>query len=75
MKAKELIKKHFAIGTLIIDEAIQCAIITAQYINDQQLIDELNEIKLKEYDPNSALAKYWENKDEKHIATQLDLFI
>jgi len=73
--AKELISKHFEIGSLIIDEAIQCALVTAHYLNDQELINILNEIKLKEYQPDSALAKYWENKSADRVAKQIELFI
>jgi len=75
MKAKELISKHFEIGSLIIDEAIQCALVTAHYLNDQELINELNIIKLKEYKPESPLAKYWENKPADRVAHQIELFI
>jgi hypothetical protein len=74
-KVKELISKHFTIGSVIWEEAIQCAMITAEYLNDAELIKELNEIKEKEIIPKSPLYKYWMPKQKEEVAKQIELFL
>jgi hypothetical protein len=74
--AKLLVQRHFEIGALLIDEAIQCALVTAQYMNSNEIIDELNQLKIKEYDASkgTALEKYWVNKSTEQIIKQMELF-
>lgn len=73
-KTKELISKHFSIGSLIMEEAIQCAMVTAEFLNDSEIINDLKELADKENNPKSALAKYWENKRPEYVAQQIELF-
>jgi hypothetical protein len=42
MTAKEIIKEHFKISSLIYEEALQSALITAQFLNDKKIIEEIN---------------------------------
>lgn len=75
--AKLLVQKHFEIGALLIDEAIQCALVTATYMNSQQIIDEIKELKIKEFNDSkgTALEKYWNNKPNNQVIKQMDLFL
>ena len=64
MTSKELIKKYFEIGSILWEEALQCAIITAELMNDNKLIDELTELynnDLQKCNPEFA-QKYFKRK-------------
>lgn len=72
--AKLLVQKHFEIGSLLLEEAIQCALVTAKFMNNNQVIEEIEQLKLKEYSDNSPLAKYWINKSNEQVIKQMELF-
>lgn len=74
--SKEILHKHFQIGAVLLEEALQSAIITAEYIGDENLINEIKLMASAEYDrsKNTALAKYWINKPIESINKQLQLF-
>jgi hypothetical protein len=72
--AKLLVSKHFEIGSLIMEEAIQCALVTAKFMNNNQVIEEIEQLKLKEFNPNSPLSKYWTNKSSEQVIKQMELF-
>lgn len=43
--AKRLISKYFSIGSIGYDEALDCALFTSEFINDNELTDIITKIK------------------------------
>jgi hypothetical protein len=74
--AKEIFRKHFEIGAVLVDEALQSAIITAEYIGNDDLMNEIKLMASAEFErsKNTALAKYWISKPIESINNQLQLF-
>lgn len=75
-KAKEILHKHFEIGAVLVDEALQASIVTAEYIGDADLLKEIKEMASAEYERSkqTALSKYWINKPIESVNNQLKLF-
>ena len=74
--AKKIFRKHFEIGAVLVDEALQSAIITAEYIGNDELLNEIKLMASAEYErsKNTALAKYWISKPIESVNNQLKLF-
>jgi hypothetical protein len=74
--AKEIFRKHFEIVAVLVDEALQSAIITAEYLGNDDLLNEVKFIASVEFErsKNTALAKYWINKPIESVNNQLQLF-
>lgn len=74
--AKQIFRKHFEIGAVLVDEALQSAIITAEYIGNDELLNEIKLMASAEYErsKNTALAKYWISKPIESVNNQLKLF-
>jgi hypothetical protein len=74
--AKQIFRKHFEIGAVLVDEALQSAIITAEYIGNDDLLNEIKLMASAEYErsKNTALAKYWISKPIESVNNQLKLF-
>lgn len=74
--AKEIFRKHFEIGAVLVEEAIQSSIITAEYLGNDDLLNEFKLMASAEYErcKNTALAKYWINKPIESVNNQLQLF-
>lgn len=66
--AKTLLSEHFKIGSILWEEAIESALVTANYLNDQNVINELNEIKSRDVRIPS------ENKSALIVSKQIELF-
>jgi hypothetical protein len=74
--AKKIFRKHFEIGAVLVDEALQSAIITAEYIGNDELLNEIKLMASAEYErsKNTALANYWISKPIESVNNQLKLF-
>lgn len=68
-QALTLVSSFFVIGSLTFEEAIECALVASQYINNDNLKSELLEIKRKNVNIDTMTRK----KDEV-VAAQLELF-
>jgi hypothetical protein len=74
--AKEIFRKHFEIGAVLVDEALQSAIITAEYLGNDDLLNEIKLMASAEFErsKNTALEKYWNIKPIVSVNNQLQLF-
>jgi hypothetical protein len=68
-QALTLISSFFVIGSITFEEAIECAMVASQYINNDQLKNELLEIRTKNVHMNTIT-----NKNDYVVAAQLELF-
>lgn len=64
MTSKELIRKYFEIGSIIWEEALQCALVTAELMNNTKLIEELTELYQSDLQRTNSplLEKYYKRK-------------
>lgn len=64
----KIISEFFTIGTLTWEEACECALLYANKISDEKLIDEVKSIMQKEVRVRA------ENKPESEVLKQLELW-
>lgn len=68
--AKKIISQHFAVGSVGYDEALECALITAQHMNTPDIYNAIKEIQAYEV-RNGNL---YQNKPVAVILKQMELF-